>query len=87
MKKQFLPEEHFFMKAVAEVPMTYPITKAEAVERAKAVGCVVKTDFEQCCPLYEILANLGPETFDNFTHLRQAYLAKAAAKLKAEFHY
>ena len=87
MEKLFLPEEHYFLKAMQYIPVVYPASKAELVKLAADSGLTVRTDFDKFVPLSEILGGLAPETFDNFTHIRQAYLSAAAAKLKAAFNY
>ena len=53
----------------------------------KADGICVKTDFDQCTPLQEILAKLGPNEIENYTQLRQAYLSASAAELKEKLGY
>ena len=85
MEKQFIQEEHFFLKAVEKAAISFPISREAAVKKADVI--CVKTDFDQCTPLQEILAKLGPNEIENYTQLRQAYLSASAAELKEKLGY
>lgn len=85
MDTVFRCEEHFFTKACEKAGITFPITRDEAVEKAKDL--MVRTDFDEYMPLKDIIADFYPESFENLMSWKCAYNAALMHRLKAKFGY
>lgn len=85
MSKVFRSEEHFFNKACIKAGITFPCTKAEALEKAGDI--TVRTDFEEYTPLKTMIECMKPESYINSFAWQNAYMAAAMHILKEKTGY
>lgn len=74
---------HFFVKAFNKMGVTFPVTKAELVEKAGDLQVLTWND--QYTPLREVLETLAPEEFPNGTALMCAYTSACLQMPKKMF--
>ena len=85
MEKRFTIGAHLLVKAVRKAALTYPITRAEAIERAGDL--TVRVDFEKIVPLADLIAACGPNSFENVSALYNAILSAQTRAVAQEKGY
>lgn len=73
MKKVFMFEQHFLTKALAQAKITFPISKADAMEKAGDIQ--VQVDFDRYAPLRDLINNATVDYFPISAVFVNAYVA------------